>query len=294
LNDVNLAMAGPKPMISIWSLKSKQRVKQLIGHKSSVRALVVIDKLDLDDDNKQLASGSTDAVVKIWNCTSGRLVSNLTGHSQTVNDLVFLRTSDKIISCSQDSKIIIWNIKNGSVLKTLALGTQPNGVLSLSCCSLKNQHQLMCASAHENQTVFLWNIETEENLKTFNAEHGFMVSFLLNANLAYPTTDALIRIINVTSGVLVNSLSGHRQQVLYLIELKADYLASGSLDSSVKIWNYKSGECVRTLKNHANMVLCLGWLIHDRLLSGSADKTLKIWTLSTVFANQTTNLEFGM
>jgi WD40 repeat protein len=117
--------------------------------------------------------------------------------------------------------------------------------------------------------------------------------FLQNGHLAIGDL-LLIKIWNVTSGHLVNSLYGHRKNLLALTELRKDYLASSSLDMTIKIWNYKIGTCLSTLRSHKNQILTLTLFQNVYLLSGSFDKTVKVWNLAEIFKDsQKDNVEYG-
>jgi WD40 repeat protein len=287
LDDMYLVVAGARPEVSLWNIKTKQKIKKLIGHRMVVSALVKLNH------NELLASGSADTTIKIWNCTNSRLLKNLTGHVQAVNDLVYLKDKHLLISSSDEERLIIWNVTAGEVLNTLLCRFHAH----VTCLSLFKSKLL--ASGDLYGYIFIWKAETWENLQFFY-ESGYVsfLSFLSNGNLALCDQSAVVKIRNVTTGFLVNSLTDHStQQVFYFIELKNSYLASASIDGTIKIWNYTSGERVKTLKGHSNKVNCLCLIKNDTLLSSSADRTLKIWKLTHVLknfsTNQTTNIEYG-
>jgi len=110
LENENLVFSDATLIITIWNIKSKLQVQQLIGNTVRVKSLAHIKK-DI------IASGSRD--IKFWNCTNGRLLKNLTGHSGSVLDLLSLFSRHLLISSSMDLTIKIWNTTNGKVLKTL-------------------------------------------------------------------------------------------------------------------------------------------------------------------------------
>jgi WD40 repeat protein len=103
----------------------------------------------------------------------------------------------------------------------------------------------------------------------------------------------VIKIQNLTSGLLVISLSGHTLEVHSLIDLKSDYLASASYDCTIKVWNFITGICLKTLKSHALSIYSLALVNNYTLLSGSLDGTVKIWDLENILRNTTIQLEFS-
>ena len=87
-------------------------------------------------DGKQIASGSWDATVKIWNASSGELQSTLAGHTRYVPTLALLvlkvvlvahssamrrdvncvgfdPTGKKLVSCSDDRTVRVWDATTG-------------------------------------------------------------------------------------------------------------------------------------------------------------------------------------
>jgi WD40 repeat protein len=288
LTEETLLVSGARPEISIWNIKIMRKLGQLIGHDSSVKALA---KLDSDEI---VASGSLDASIKIWNCSNGRLTKNLTHEYDTIGvvDLAFFK-KHKLFSCSIHY-ITIWNTTDGSVLKTVL------SHVALCLCLFDNK-QLVTKVWHFEIRIW-FNVDHLDDLQPITWKERIeitFVNFLSTGNLAYSTFEGLIRIRNVTTGFLVNSLCGHRKRVTFFIELKTGFLASASADARIKIWNYTSGDLLKTLTGHFQRVDVLCFFKHqDILMSSSVDKTLNQWNLINVFKNftdknQTIDLEYG-
>jgi len=85
-------------IIKIWNL-NLDLLGELKSHKNSIRAICKID------DNF-FATGSFDNTIKIWNFNEKKCVSNLVGHAYNV--ICIIKYDDKLISCSSDKTIKIW------------------------------------------------------------------------------------------------------------------------------------------------------------------------------------------
>jgi WD40 repeat protein len=60
-------------------------------------------------------------------------------------------------------------------------------------------------------------------------------------------SDYLIKIWNLETNCLLNSLEGHTDKVFKLIYLNKSHITSASRDHTIKIWNYESTALLQTL-----------------------------------------------
>ncbi|MDJ0634066.1 MAG: WD40 repeat domain-containing protein [Xenococcaceae cyanobacterium MO_188.B29] len=97
-----------------------------------------------------------------------------------------------------------------------------------------------------------------------------------------------LRIWNLQTGKLEQTLFGHKQSIKSLVISSGDrpFLASGS--HKIKLWDLKTGEPWLTLFGHKQWVYALA-IVPDgqTLVSGSEDKTIRIWHLSKGDLRQT-------
>jgi WD40 repeat protein len=74
------------------------------------------------------------------------------GHTDIVRSCIFLHTANTVASCSEDSRVILWNSKSGQMKHTFAEHT--NAVTSLSV----DDHNLM-ATASSDGTICVYDVE---------------------------------------------------------------------------------------------------------------------------------------
>jgi WD40 repeat protein len=100
--------------------------------------------------------------------------------------------------------------------------------------------------------------------------------------LASGSGDNTIKIWDVTTGKVLNTLKGHESSV-WSVEFSPDgkKLASGSEDKTIKIWDVTTGKVLNTLKGHEGSVWSVGFSPDGKqLASGSDDKTIILWDLN--------------
>ena len=101
--------------------------------------------------------------------------------------------------------------------------------------------------------------------------------------LAYGSLDNTIKIWDVGTGELKDTLEGHNDAVgSVTISADGKTLASGGDDNTIKIWDVGTGELKHTLEGHNSSVRSVTISADGKTLaSGSDDSTIKIWDLGT-------------
>jgi WD40 repeat protein/predicted Ser/Thr protein kinase len=198
-------------------------------------------------------------------------------------------------------------IPNGQCLYTLAtypgLSSSVNSIAVSAICDGDNQQQPVeiLASAHDDKTVKLWNLNTRKLIYTL-AKHDRAVNSVAFSPdgkiLATASDDKTIKLWNANTWEQTHTLTGHINSVKSLAfspylgkNRNLFLLASGSWDKTVKLWNVKTGEEICTLLGHQLQVSTVAfspnvgdngcWCI---LASASYDRTVRVWDLSSLVA----------
>jgi WD40 repeat protein len=115
--------------------KSKQRVNclKVLPEKNKNRVL--------------LASGHQDCVIKIWDIDTASCLFILEGHMSWINCIECLPNGN-IISGSNDGTMKIWNLEDGSLIKTLTRKTSKisNKSQSIYCLKVLDDQRIACGS----------------------------------------------------------------------------------------------------------------------------------------------------
>ncbi|HEY9742041.1 MAG TPA: tellurite resistance TerB C-terminal domain-containing protein, partial [Coleofasciculaceae cyanobacterium] len=94
--------------------------------------------------------------------------------------------------------------------------------------------------------------------------------------------DGEIKLWNLATGELLNTLSGHSSSVESVaIASTSQIFVSGSGDSTIKLWNLKTGELLYTFSGHTSSVSSVAISPDGKILaSGSYDKSIKLWDIT--------------
>ncbi len=103
------------------------------------------------------------------------------------------------------------------------------------------------------------------------------------ATLASGSNDKTIKLWDVESGELLNTLSGHDNYVTSVsFSPVGAVLASGSRDKTIKLWGVNSGKLLNTLGGHTSGITSISFSPDGaKLASGSGDKTIKLWGVNS-------------
>lgn len=93
----------------------------------------------------------------------------------------------------------------------------------------------------------------------------------------------VLRVFDVQTGVLKNTLHGHTELIRSVdVSPSGDRIASASWDKTVRVWNAETGLCENVLSGHARVVTCVLFSPDGaKIVSGSQDKTVRVWNAQT-------------
>ena len=143
------------------------------------------------------------------------------------------------------------------------------------------------ASASDDGTVKIWQLEGDNSIpiREIKDQGGWVraVVFLSDLQIATAGQDKNIKIIDVASGKIARTLSGHTNLINNLaIAPNSDLLASGSYDSTINIWQISTGKLLQSLTGHTDKIWGLAISPNGKLVvSASRDRTIRIWDVQT-------------
>ncbi|KAG1822675.1 WD40-repeat-containing domain protein [Suillus subaureus] len=216
------------------------------------------------------------------------------GHTDEVLGAIHLPGGQRMMTCSRDSSLRVWNLKSGKQIgDDWRDGEREVYTIALSPDGTK------VASGSEDGRMRLWDIDTGKVIPkwTGHTEGVWSVCWSRDGQRVLSgSNDGTAKQWDIESGktILAPIKTGDElvQAVIYSPDMTM--FATGAVDrgelahetqydkSPIKIWDTKTGELVAALKGHTNGVVCLAWTPDgERLVSGSYDYSIRTWDTTT-------------
>jgi WD40 repeat protein len=209
------------------------------------------------------------------------------GHTSWVFGAIHLPDGQRMMTCSRDSSLRVWNLKSGKQIgEDWRDGDSGVNTIALSPDGTK------VVSGSNDGGVRLWDIDTGKLITTWTGHATTVYSVCWSRDghrVVSGSSDGTIREWNVKNGdtILGPIETGHKQvyAVVYSPDMTmfatAGYIYRES-NYPIKIWDAKTCELVATLNGHTYWALCLAWSRDGKtFISGSRDHSIRTWNTKT-------------
>jgi len=198
-----------------------------------------------------------------------------------ISDLEINPKGDMIASSRSDGKIRIWNIDDGSLVRTLTGHT--SAVRSIDFSS----DGTLLASGSEDSTVKLWDVSDGSEIRSIKAANNEIYGIDISPDgsllaVIARQRDAFLRLWRVSDGRLERTLIGH-STTPFCVSFSPDgkLVASGNYDGNILVHETDSGRLVFTLKGHTGGVKSVNFSNNGTLLASAGyDNTIMIWDMA--------------
>jgi WD40 repeat protein len=194
---------------------------------------------------------------------------------QRISSVAFSPDGYFVLSGSENKKLLLWNLKNGEMLRTFSghsdvvtsIGFSPDGRFVLS--------------GSKDKTVRLWKVSNGKLIDTFKGHSGIVKSVAFSPDGHYALSgsyDKTIRLWDVSSGSSKRVFKGDSDTIRSVaFSLDGKYVLSGSEDKIVRLWK-KTGQLIQTFHGHTGTVHSVVLSPDGNyILSASADRTVRLW-----------------
>uniref|UniRef100_A0A673MQL6 Striatin, calmodulin binding protein 3 n=1 Tax=Sinocyclocheilus rhinocerous TaxID=307959 RepID=A0A673MQL6_9TELE len=225
--------------------------------------------LAMTSSGEQCFSGGIDSTIQWWNIPSSNvdpydtydpsvLAGTLLGHSDAVWGLAYSGIKTRLLSCSADGTIKLWNPQEKSPCLSTFNSDRDHGVpTSIDFNGCDPAHMV---ASYNTGDVVVYDLETSQPVLVLSAQ-GETIPFgnHINKVVTHPTLpitvtaheDRHIKFFDNKSGQPIHAMVAHLDAVTSLaIDPNGIYLMSGSHDSSIRLWNMDSKTCVQEVTAH--------------------------------------------
>ncbi len=234
----------------------------------------------------RIVSAGYDGSVRIWKPTGDvqfEVERELPGLSRAVLGLAINPDATRVAAAGQDRRIVIWNLSDGSVWRTLeghnshieSLDYSPDGA--------------RLASGGQDGLVRIWPLNdaaADAAPLVLRGHSGAVSAVAFSADgrqIATAGEDAAVRLWDAARGELLTTLHGHNAPVLHLAFAPSGLrLASAGAENSVIVWDTQHAAPALALSGHVGRVSAVTFAADGaRLFTGGDDATVRVWDAAT-------------
>ncbi|KIK41593.1 hypothetical protein CY34DRAFT_198647 [Suillus luteus UH-Slu-Lm8-n1] len=212
------------------------------------------------------------------------------GHTKDVFSVAHLPGGQRIITCSEDGSLRLWDLKNGAQIGGEWRDKGDEEEVHVMALSPDGKN---LASGGTDGTMRLWSVETGKVLAKWKGHTKPTRSVCWSPNgerVVSGSNDGTARVWDVKSGepVRVQGLNpiktGHKHVYAVSYSPEAKTIATGGYnESGIKIWDAKTGKLLSNIELVLDKsALSLAWTSDEKkLIAGSFDGWIRIFDTAT-------------
>ncbi|XP_077468759.1 striatin isoform X3 [Stigmatopora argus] len=268
-----LVTASEDHTLKMWNLQKTTPAKKSASldvepiytfraHRGAVLSVV------MSGTGEQCFSGGVDGTIQCWNMPnpnidpydsydSSVLRGELSGHTDSVWGLVYSSAHQRLLSCSADGTVRLWDANSTS--PALAVFNENKKMGVPSSVDLVCSEPAHLVTSFNSGEIGLFNMETSQLVLSLESNAGQGPPIHINKILSHPTLpititaqeDRHIKFFDNNTGKLIHSMVAHLDAVTSLaVDPNGLYLMSGSHDCSIRLWNLESKTCIQEFTAH--------------------------------------------
>jgi len=296
--------------VRIWWLNDENKDKPPIVLPYRTK---YVHAVTFSPDGQDLAIGGSDpeAYVQIFDAANGRLkqtfsgqTDGVLGHTDAVMGLSYSRDGRRLLTCSFDKTVRLWNLQTGMHLKAFKGHSGWVWSAAFAPPPSPEERETRIVTAGQDGTAIVWDIETQKAGVPFAEHKGPVYSAAFSPDGKYVVSagadnrvlmwdPADVRPIDFDSIIANKPQKGSKYVELgkpdgtdrhaaavRTVGFSPDGLriASAGNDNTIKVWNVAEHSLEKTLRGHAGWIRsCVFSADGSRLLSGSHDRRMMLW-----------------
>ncbi|KAM6972780.1 LOW QUALITY PROTEIN: striatin [Aplochiton taeniatus] len=217
---------------------------------------------------EQCFSGGLDGSIQSWNTPSPNVDpydsyessvhrGTFCGHTDSVWGLAYSSAHRRLLSCSADGTVRLWNGANTT--PALAVFNEKGELGIPTSVDLVCSEPAYMVTSFSSGRIGLFNMETQQLVHTLESAGESDAPCKINKVLSHPTLPVTItaqenkhiQFFDNNTGKLIHSMAAHLDAVTSLaVDPNGLYLMSGSHDGSIRLWSMESKVCIQEFTAH--------------------------------------------
>ena len=208
------------------------------------------------------------------------------GHTDWVHGVVHLPGVQRIITCSSDGSLRVWDMENGTQIGDDWRDEGEDALFTMKVLTMAlSPNSKTVASGSRDGTVRLWDVGTGKVIARWLEHTNKVESLCWSPNgerVVSGCFDGTVRVWDVENGETIMGpiKTGHDEVYAVAYSPDGSKFATGGYKGGVKIWDSTTGELLHTLEPFS--VWCLTWTSDGKMLiSGSSNHSIGIIDTTT-------------
>ncbi len=237
-----------------------------------------IHRMMIAPNNQVLVTADADRALQIWSLPTGARLQSLIGTTGTITALDISQDSRLLLSSSDDSRIRLWNMTEGKLVRTF---TQA----AVTALAISPDAQTLVSGSREG-LLYVWSAATGRLLKTLSVSKSAVTAVIYSPRphqVITATADRQIQVWNLQTGERDRTFTGHTDTIISLQVMDADTLVSYGKDRTL-LWNLKNEELSQIFaQNSADLVTASITTVgpHQDMLMVDREGRVRIWDYKT-------------
>jgi len=201
-------------------------------------------------------------------------------HTNTVTAYQLSSDYRLLVSAGFDCSFRLWNVKDGSLIRTFYL---PDYRVQIhSCFFISNNKHIISV---QSRAIRLWEVTTGRLIHTCELEDYANTSILSPDEkfLLCDQGNMAIQMWSLETFLCAGTFYGHTSQIYWFqFRNHNQEVISAAADHTIRVWDATTQKCKRMLVGHTDCVRSCSLSTDQQLLASCGfDKTAKIWQINT-------------
>jgi WD40 repeat protein len=220
--------------IHCWEVDSGKHLFRLTGHPTQAFEVNY-------DEGGRLVSTCLEQV-RVWNLNTGHCVNTINLARDCGKGVAY--RAPLIATGSDNGTVKVWHLETGQCLQTAA------GKATRVMAVATHPHDRTIATTQDDGTIKLWDLSRLPErgqippVRAYRGHQGMATVLAFSddgTRLATTGSDRIIKVWDVSTGRVLQSLTGHTDYAIQLLFLDDRTILSRSYDASIRQWDLRTG-----------------------------------------------------